>query len=57
MWLMSPTPAVPAEALSGLAFSHPINSGKFFAGAAFFETITMGMFTVSEMGSKSRSTS
>jgi hypothetical protein len=35
-WLMSPTPAVPADALSGLAFSHPINSRKFFAGDQLF---------------------
>jgi hypothetical protein len=49
---MLPIPVVPADALSGLAFSHPINSSKFFAGAAFLETIKLGFVTVRAMGSK-----
>jgi hypothetical protein len=48
-----PTPAVPAEALSGFALSHAINSLKFFAGILFFATISSGSTASSETGSKS----
>ncbi len=52
-----PDPGAPANALSGLAFNHPINSDTSFAGKAFFETINCGLSAISEIGSKSFSRS
>ena len=34
-----PAPTVAPEALPGLAFSHAISSGRFFAGSAVLPTI------------------
>ena len=50
---MPPAPVVPWVAMSGLAFSHAINSFKFSAGKAFFATMRSGSLETSETGSKS----
>src|SRR5438445_12713378 len=48
-----PTPPVPSEALSGLAFNQATRPAKSFAGISFFATISNGLLVISEMGSKS----
>ncbi len=52
-----PTPAVPANAVFGFAFSQAINSFRSFAGMAFLAMITNGWYPSSATGSKSFSTS
>src|SRR5437870_2492449 len=46
-------PEVPCTALSGFAFSQAISSCKLFAGIVFFATISCGVLTSSDTGSKS----
>ena len=48
-----PTPAVPAVAVSGLAFSHAISSFSVFAGTAFLLTTIIGLLGSSATGSRS----
>ena len=52
-----PTPAVPAVALSGLAFNQVIRPFRSLAGRDFLATMTCGLLPRSAMGSKSFSTS
>ena len=52
-----PTPAVPCDALSGLAFSQAIKPFRSSAGMAFFATISCGCWSSSAIGSKSFSRS
>ena len=44
---------VPADALSGFALSHAINSARSLAGTAVLVTITSGLVASSATGSKS----
>ena len=48
-----PTPPLPADALSGLAFSQAIRPFRLSAGIAFFARIKLGLLTSSAIGSKS----
>jgi len=48
---------MPADALSGLAFSQAINPFRSFAGMVFLANKTPGVVTSGEIGSKSFNTS
>jgi hypothetical protein len=50
---VAPTPAIPAEALSGFALSHAIMAVKSFAGMPFFATISSGSAASCAIGSRS----
>src|SRR5215471_997017 len=52
-----PTPAVPAVAGAGLAFSQAIRSFRVFAGIAFLLTMIIGLLGKSATGSRSLTTS
>ena len=52
-----PTPAVPAEPLSGLAASQAMSSFRFFAGLPALATTNSGLLAISASGCKSLSKS
>ena len=52
-----PGPAVPDDALSGLAFSQAMRPLRSFAGRSFFAQISQGVPAMNATGSKSVSTS
>ena len=52
-----PVPAVPAVALSGLAFSHSMSSLRSFGGSAGLATISSGLLAIIARGSRSASRS
>ncbi len=52
-----PGPAVPDDALSGLAFSQAIRPRKSFAGKSFRAATSHGVLPIRAIGSKSVTTS
>ena len=54
-----PTPAVPSDALSGLAFSQATRpqAARSFAGRSFLPAISQGVAEINATGSKSAITS